>query len=60
MFANGSKVVFKKTGSGMLDGQFGTVVGTYAEDFVIVLFDTHPIGFDPAIVITKHCLEIRG
>lgn len=56
-FTPGDKVVIHSTSDILVDGQEVTVMGRYGQDMVIVLFNRAPIGYDPSIVISKHCLR---
>ena len=40
-----------------LDQQKATVIGIYGSSSSIILFDTPPEGYNPAIVIVNVCLE---
>ena len=52
------KVEFHDTSDSVLDGHTGTVEGFCGADFPIVQFThPHPVGHNPAIIITKHCLK---
>ena len=59
MFNVKDTVEFHSTGDHALDGKIGIVEGFYADkDFLIVVFaHPHPVGYNSAIVITKHCLK---
>ena len=54
----GDKVVIHSTSDIRVDGQEVTVMGKYSHDMVIILFSRAPVGYDPAIVISKHCLRL--
>ena len=56
----GDKVVIHSTSDIRVDGQEVTVMGKYTQDMVIILFSRAPVGYDPAIVISKHCLRKVG
>lgn len=57
MFSVGDNVSIHKTGSA-LDGATGRIVGWYTDEYPIVLFDCEPPeGYNPAIVISRYCLQ---
>lgn len=57
-FSIKEKVGFHSTGDPELDRATATIEGNYAEDGIIVVFlAPRPLGYNPAIVITKHCLR---
>ena len=45
-----------KTNNGRLDGASGRVVGEFGIGYKIVLFDSIPSGYNPAIVISEYYL----
>ena len=63
-FANGENVRFVRTSDSRLDGMTGIVLGRFGgpnslsfTDYYIVKMDVDIVGYDPAIVLTEHCLE---
>ena len=56
-FTPGEKVIIHSTSDIRVDGQEVTVMGKYGQDMLIILFSRAPVGHDPAIVISKHCLR---
>ena len=53
----GDRVVVKNTTDKNLDGQYATVVGKYSTMGKIIMFDTAPSDYDPAIVLANACIE---
>lgn len=52
-------VKFHSTGDTNLDGRIGVIEGFYSpEHYPIVIFaHPHPVGYNPAIVITPYCVK---
>ena len=58
MFNVKDTVSFHGTADPVLDKATAVVEGFHGEDGVIVLFQQpRPLGYNPAIVITKYCLK---
>ncbi len=58
------KVKFIKTGSDIMDGKTGVIIGVYATDiysthFIVGLDELLKDRPDKAVVITQHCLELN-
>jgi hypothetical protein len=58
MFNVKETVKLHSTSDPELDGKIATVEGFHGKDGIIVLFvPPRPLGYNPAIVIAKHCLK---
>lgn len=51
------RVSLVNTTADVLDGQKATVMGNWSNSCSIIVFDTPPVGYNPAIVIVNVCLK---
>lgn len=55
------RVKVVKTTDPVLDGSIATVIGSHTPGYAIIRFyGKPPVGYNPAIVLSQHCLEVLG
>ena len=56
-FSLGDKVIIHSTSDKLLNGKEARVMGSYGTDLMIIFFHHLVEGYDPAIVLSKYCLQ---